>query len=57
MNQVPGDALDDQNRNILFHALPLENLSIIEHLLQAVQVQIQTNIISMKFNMNSFFRS
>lgn len=36
-NQILGNAIDEQNRNILFHALPLGNTSIIERLLQAVQ--------------------
>ena len=35
--QLLGNALDEQQRNILFHALPLGNLPIIEHLLQAVE--------------------
>lgn len=35
--QLLGNALDEQQRNILFHALPLGNLPMIEHLLQAVE--------------------
>jgi len=36
-NQLTGDSLDDQNRNILFHALPLGNIPMIEHLLKSVE--------------------
>lgn len=36
-NQLTGDYLDEQNRNILFHALPTENISIIEYLLRSVE--------------------
>jgi hypothetical protein len=36
-NQLTGESLDDQNRNILFHALPLGNISMIEHLLKSVE--------------------
>lgn len=35
--QLTGESLDDQNRNILFHALPLGNISMIEHLLKSVE--------------------
>ncbi len=36
-NQLTGESLDDQNRNILFHALPLGNILMIEHLLKSVE--------------------
>jgi hypothetical protein len=36
-NQLTGESLDDQNRNILFHALPLGNIFMIEHLLKSVE--------------------
>lgn len=36
-NQLTGEALDEQNRNILFHALPLGNTPLIEHLLKSVE--------------------
>jgi len=36
-NQLTGEPLDEQNRNILFHALPLENTPMIEYLIKSVQ--------------------
>jgi hypothetical protein len=36
-NQLTGDSLDDQNRNILFHALPFGNIPMIEHLVKSVE--------------------
>jgi hypothetical protein len=36
-NQLTGESLDDQNRNILFHALPLGNIIMIEHILKSVE--------------------
>ena len=41
-NQLPGHALDDQHRNVLFHALPLGNTTTIEHILQAVECLLLT---------------
>ncbi|CAF3422231.1 unnamed protein product [Rotaria socialis] len=34
-NQLTGEPIDEQNRNILFHALPIGNISMIEHLLKS----------------------
>ncbi|CAF4262410.1 unnamed protein product, partial [Adineta steineri] len=48
--QLTGDALDDQNRNILFHALTLENIPMIEHLLKSNLPNLDINSIAQSGN-------
>lgn len=36
--QLTGNYIDDQNRNILFHAIPIGNISMIEYLLKSVEL-------------------
>jgi len=42
-NQITGESLDDQNRNILFHALPIGNTPMIEHLLKSKLPNLDIN--------------
>ena len=48
-NQLTGEPLDDQNRNILFHALPLGNTPMIEHLLKSVEYFHSISFLSSQF--------
>ncbi|CAF4070795.1 unnamed protein product, partial [Rotaria sp. Silwood2] len=49
-NQLTGDGLDEQNRNILFHALPIGNTSMIEHLLKSNLPNFDINSITQSGN-------
>ncbi|CAF0985913.1 unnamed protein product [Rotaria sordida] len=49
-NQLTGDYIDEQNRNILFHALPMGNTSMIEHLLKTNLSNFDINSIALSGN-------
>ncbi|CAF3652212.1 unnamed protein product [Rotaria sp. Silwood1] len=48
--QLTGDYLDEQNRNILFHALPMGNISMIEYLLKSNLSNFDINSITQSGN-------
>ncbi|CAF0954317.1 unnamed protein product [Adineta ricciae] len=49
-NQLTGDSLDDQNRNALFHCLPLGNLLMFEHLLKSNLPNLNINSLAQSGN-------
>ncbi|CAF1010614.1 unnamed protein product [Rotaria magnacalcarata] len=49
-NQITGESIDEQNRNILFHALPIGNISTIEHLLKSNLKNFDINSVTQSGN-------